>query len=374
MTSASIESAARGGGDHWQEAYNRGVSYYAAGQLALAIDSYCLAARLNPFDADIFFNLALAYKNAGDSDKAVVAYVAALAIDPDDYDVHYNLGRLYNEMGHRNQAITALENALAIRSDFAPALTNLGAIYAGHGMCDKAVAVYERLLVIGYKPMAANHIIHALKGQTTDAAPFSYVKELFDDCAGHFEERLVGDLFYDIPRQLVDFLRAHDGDRKTYGRMLDLGCGTGLCGQAFARMAESITGVDLSVAMIAKAREKEVYKEIVEGDIVSSLDGAPVYDLIVAGDVFIYLGELESVFSNLPDCLAKDGRIVFSTEFLAGRGYRLQPSGRYAHSTSYITILAAENGLEVRAVKSVNIRQEYGRWIAGELFIVGYGL
>lgn len=236
-------------------------------------------------------------------------------------------------------------------------------------MRDKAIGVYEKLVEIGHNPIAAGHILHALKGHTTDSAPIAYIKELYDDFAGHFEERLVKDLLYETPKKAADFLEALNGGKRSYSRMLDLGCGTGLCGQAFGGMVDSITGVDLSAGMLAKAREKGIYDALVEDEIISFLESTSTfYNLIVAGDVLIYLGELESVFRLLPKCLSTEGRIIFSTEFFQGKGYKLRPSGRYAHSTSYITILAQENGLQILAMKTTNVRKENGQWIAGHIY------
>ena len=53
--------------------------------------------------------------------------------------------------------------------------------------------------------------------------------------------------------QTPTHLRALYGDQPIQ-RMLDLGCGTGLSGQAFADIATHITGVDLSPNMLARAR------------------------------------------------------------------------------------------------------------------------
>lgn len=360
---------------HWEAAYNLGAAHYASGQISKAIDSYSLAARLNPQDADIFFNLGLAYKNGGALEKAIQAYEKAIKINPDDPDVHYNLGRVYNELEHKQEAITSLEAAIALRPDFGAALTNLGVLYTCENLTDKAIGVYEKLIAIEHNPVAATHILHALKGQTTDTAPISYIKGLYDDFAGHFEERLIGDLCYATPTKSVDFLKEQNGTKDSYSRMLDLGCGTGLCGQAFSEKADSITGVDLSTGMLEKAREKGIYDQLIEDDIISFLESsATCYDLIVAGDVLIYLGELERVFQLLPKCLAKDGRIIFSTESFQGKGYKLKPSGRYAHSTSYAAVLTRENGLQVLAVKSTNLRKENGQWIAGDIYIVGHAL
>ena len=67
----------------------------------------------------------------------------------------------------------------------------------------QAISVYEKLVEIDHHPIAARHILNALKGKTTDSAPLSYIQELYDGFAGHFEKRLVGDLCYDIPHYYV---------------------------------------------------------------------------------------------------------------------------------------------------------------------------
>lgn len=359
--------------DHWQAAYNLGAAYYSEGEISKAIEAYSLAARLNPQDADIYFNLGLAHKYAGDLEKAREAYIHSMEIVPDDADVHYNLGRVHNDMGQKEDAVTSFEIAIALRPDFGAALTNLGVLYVDQNATEKAVAVYEKLIGIGHNPIAARHILNALKGRTTDSAPLSYVKELYDDFAGHFDKRLVDDLLYDIPRMFVDFLNEHTVTRPAFQRMLDLGCGTGLCGQAFSGVVESITGVDLSEKMIEKAHGKGVYDKLVHEDIISFLERcAEPFDLIVAGDVLIYLGELESTFNLLANCLSANGRVLFSTESFDKKGYTLRKSGRYAHSNSYITNLAQENGLQVLAVKAVNSRKENGLWIAGDIYLLGY--
>ncbi len=360
---------------HWLAAYNLGAAYHAIDKIPEAIDAYAMAARLNPQDADIFFNLGLAYKKAGVPEEALKAYCKAIEIKPEDPEVHYNLGRLYNDTGHKKEAILSLEMAIGLRPDFGAALTNLGVLYSSEDMRDKAIAVYEKLIKIGHNPTAAQHILNALKGNTTDAAPIAYIKELYDDFAGHFEKRLLGDLGYNTPQKLVNFLQEHNGTQTAYAQMLDLGCGTGLCGQAFAGMTGSITGVDLSAKMIEKARDKNIYDQLVEDNIISFLENpTQAYDLIVAGDVLIYLGELKGVFQLLPKSLSGEGKIIFSTEHFDGKGYKLRSSGRYAHSKSYINVLAQEKNLQISAVESTNLRKENGQWIVGEIYIISHSV
>ena len=45
-------------------------------------------------------------------------------------------------------------------------------------------------------------------------------------------------------------------DPRTTYRILDLGCGTGLCGPLFKPMASTLIGIDLSEKMIAQAAQK----------------------------------------------------------------------------------------------------------------------
>src|SRR6185312_3401290 len=49
------------------------------------------------------------------------------------------------------------------------------------------------------------------------------------------------------------------------GAMLDLGCGTGLAGTAFAPLADRLVGVDLSPAMVAQAENKQLYDRVATG-------------------------------------------------------------------------------------------------------------
>ncbi len=58
-------------------------------------------------------------------------------------------------------------------------------------------------------------------------------------------------------------------------RGLDLGCGTGLSGAAFRGMVDVLTGIDLSTKMIARAKAKGIYDDLVHVDISSFLTGIP---------------------------------------------------------------------------------------------------
>jgi predicted TPR repeat methyltransferase len=49
--------------------------------------------------------------------------------------------------------------------------------------------------------------------------------------------------------------------------VLDAGCGTGLCGAILAPFARRLVGVDLSEGMLAHAKAKNVYHELVKAEL-----------------------------------------------------------------------------------------------------------
>ena len=121
----------------------------------------------------------------------------------------------------------------------------------------------------------------------------AYVARLFDDYAPRFERHLTSELGYRGPRILRDAVEAVAPVRR-FRRALDLGCGSGLAGAAFRPIVESLAGVDLSPAMIEEARRTGVYDGLEVGDVAAFLakQTSGEADLILAADVFVYLGDL----------------------------------------------------------------------------------
>lgn len=358
---------------HWQAAYNLGTAHLAQGNMNEAIKAYHRAAQKNPQDADIHFNLGLACKRAGRLEEAMQSYLCAMEIAPDDPEVHYNLALIYKEIGCTDDAVTSLEIAVALRPEYAAAHGNLGVLYLDQDKVGKAIACYRQLIELDHNAASARHILAALTGETTAVAPSSYIADLFDSFSGHFEERLLVDLGYRTPWELKNLLLADPDGPKYFARLLDLGCGTGLVGQIFQEISGRRVGVDLSAKMVEEAAAKKVYDQLAVGEIVTFLEqNQEPFDLIVAADVLIYVGELDRIFATLATGLAPQGRFLFSTELMEeGEGYQLRPSGRYAHSFSYIKATAARHGFQILATQSANIRKEKGNWIAGDLYLLG---
>ncbi|CAJ1386509.1 unnamed protein product, partial [Effrenium voratum] len=203
-------------------------------------------------------------------------------------------------------------------------------------------------------------------------------EEEFDEYADEFEEHLVSVLEYNLPEVLAGRLSRAS---VRFRRALDLGCGTGLCGRALRRRAalDRLEGVDLSGGMLKRARERGGYDQLWQRDLLAQLqrEEAKAADLLVAADVFIYVGALDQVFREAYRVLEEGGLFVFSTE-LAHEDDTMEDmvkreSGRYAHKRSYIERLAAGDADQPYfsvEVEALPLRIEDDLPLEGELFML----
>ena len=221
---------------------------------------------------------------------------------------------------------------------------------------------------------------------TFTQCPPEYIIGLYSTFAPRFNNLLVGKLEYETPkilRSLHD--RAvlepwnHPVDRR-YRAIADLGCGTGLSGLAFASLSFNqgneigeMTGVDLSPEMLAFAEKTRCYKRLVAGDISSVLKEPGVWDLVLACDVFCYIGDLSHVFRMVHASLMHDGIFIFSTEKVSDEchgPFYLHDCARFAHSTDYIASLAESNSFEMLTMQVCPIRKNKGKDVSGILTIL----
>src|SRR2546430_663953 len=118
--------------------------------------------------------------------------------------------------------------------------------------------------------------------------------------------------------------------------VLDVGCGTGLCGPLLHPIARRLIGVDLSPGMLSKAAMRAVYDQLNCGELTEYLaECAQQFDVAVAADVLCYFGDLSSVFRNVHNALKPGGVFTCSLEEsqtdTKGEPFKLRPHGRYQH-------------------------------------------
>ena len=354
--------------------YNLGILSYNLGQFDEAAAWYTQALQENPADPDTLFNLALTRSQQNKPAEAAACYEQALAVSPDDPDINFNLGSIYKDLHKLDRAVTCLQKVVAKNPNHGAAHTNLGTLYHMQGKTDEAVNSYRRAVKLGHHAASANHLLASLTGATTEKAPQQYVTDVFDNYAERFDHNLVRKLEYRVPTMLRQLLDDHLPDPEhLFAKGLDLGCGTGLSGEAFQDRVKQLTGIDLSKKMLARAAAKKIYHALHQADLADFLDREDTcYDLFIAADVFTYIGELTPLFKGLARRAQPNAWLLFSTERHHGDGYILHQSGRYGHAAAYIHTLARIHGFEVMRHTQAELRKDKGEWIQGDLYLLKF--
>lgn len=351
--------------------YNIGLVYYDEGNYQQALNEFSLADTLAPPDADTLFNLAVCQKKVGDPHAAIATYQQLLLLDPNDADSHYNLGCCYRDLHDDDQAVSCYERTLVFCPTHLSATRNLAYLYHRFGQVGPAVEYYSRVLDQQPEDKAIAYLLASLQGITPASAPDEYVREFFDAYAPDFEHNLVDDLGYDNPRQLYDCLHQSAAHQYRFSHGLDLGCGTGLGGLVFQNLTTTLDGVDLSARMLDQAAAKGCYDQLHLDSILHHLSStSETYDLFLATDVFIYVGDLAPIFTAARTVARPDALFCCTTEHLQSGGYQLLQTGRFAYTHTYMHDVAQQTGWQVLAQESDRLRQERDTWLVGDLWIL----
>ncbi len=381
-----------------EELLHRGMARHREGRLAEAVSLYRRALRLKPHHPDAENLLGVAARQQGDLPAALAHAARAVAAIPNSPLFLANQGAALAEAGHLAEAIAALSRAVALNPQDAVSLRNLGQALTAAGQAEAAIAPLtqatrltpdapEPWLALAHAareatlpdlareaaarvrgPLAeqAAFLLAALGAAPLPArAPASYVRELFDAFAPRFDAELEGALGYRTPALLAAMIQGLPP-----GRVLDLGCGTGLSGLALKPFATRLEGLDLSPRMLAQARARHIYAALHEADLLDFLPRhAATYDLIAAADVLNYLGNLAPALSAIHAALKPGATAIFSLE--AGEAEVTLGQGlRFRHNPDHAAQLAQAAGFAVVAREEAVLRTEKGQDVAGVLFRV----
>ena len=314
-------------------------------------------------------NLGIAYREIGEPDEALSCFRKAVAFAPEMAEAWNNLGVAQDELNMIQNASESYTKAIEIRPDYVSAHFNLGISLQKLRRFKEAEDHYRKVLENKPDDEAARFMLQSLGTSVMpDAAPVEHVRRIFDRCAGTFERILVKDLEYKTPELLFDRVRPHLTEEMN---VLDLGCGTGLGAEYYRPFAKRLTGVDISSKMLEKAEEKKIYDRLDVFDILQDWRFPQKFDLIYSSDVFVYFGNLDPILSSASSYLVTGGIIAFSLERLEDHiiTYRLFPTGRYAHSPTYIRDCLTRHGLRLIEESEATIRKQSGNQVKGLLTI-----
>lgn len=344
---------------------NLGITLFHLHRLDQAIPVLQEATSADPANTEAWTCLAFAHESGANWQAAAAAFERACALSPRQAGIWFRKGQCHMRLGRVQDALRALDQALAIDPEYADAWSARGGILRELQRLNEAAACFKKALACGGDPELNGYYLASVQaGAAPPPPPRRYVESLFNDYAADFQNHVVGQLRYEGYERLLKPLA--DAKRR-FHRALDLGCGTGLCGPLIHPLADVLDGVDISQAMLDQARRLGIYRELIHADIAQYLEAATEpADLVVAADVFIYVGDLHAVFAAARRILAPEGRFIFTVETPAkGEGLQLQPSLRYAHSESHIRQLAKTHGFKVESMFRAPIRYDQAQPLEG---------
>jgi len=338
-----------------------------------AIDCFLSLEKMAPQHIETQINLATCHLKQGDDNQAKKHYLQALEHTPGDTQILFNLGIIYMRQGDIDRAIQQYQRVAQLDPDHFAAHNNLGVALLNKQNVGLALQHFQTALRLQPENEA---ICYTVKMLTQDkrllAAPSDYIKNLFDAYADHYEPHLLMSLEYQVPQLLLHAVKKTISPFSSPSwDILDLGCGTGLCGRPFKPFAKTLTGVDLSEKMLDIARQKNIYDHLIVDDITHFLTHKKnTYELIVAGDVFIYIGDLKPLFLTLADSLQSHGMLVFNSEVTENDPFVLNQSGRFAHHKNYIDQLANQHHFTIVHYQMNVTRMQNNEPVYGHVYVL----
>lgn len=396
-TAIEVLQMAQANGLDWAElSQYLAMALLAAGQNREAIEACQAALKTRQDDPLVYYYLGLASRAVGELKETRKSLIKALELDPTMSQGWCALAMLDAEAGNYTSAAGLCRRAIAADRDSASAQLLLAKILRKAGKPAEADAVMKqwKLQLKGSARAAAPSTpssVAELERHLTPTAdqarahfamaallnifppmqiPGESVADLFDRYAPKFDAHLVGTLDYHVPEKLIEALKPHCTGQPL--DVLDAGCGTGLCGPLLRPMARNLAGVDLSSAMIEKARERGVYDHLEVSDLVESLLRSPAaFDLLICADVLIYLGESAPFYEAAALALRPGGLLALSVEAASGDRFELVPrSRRFRHSKSYLQRVASMYGWKELDFQTIVIRKELDQPVNGFLVIL----
>ena len=348
---------------HFGALYFLGSVLLQTGQFDEAEKILARAADAEPKNVDAWYGRGCALYRLNRREEAIVCFDRAVDIDPDFAEAFTNRAVLQLELDRAEDALESCDRALAAKPDFVLAIINRGNALAALKRYEQAISSYDKALAIAPDlPEALENRANAVfeMGHATRCPP-GYMRRLFDGFSVDYDAKMVDALGYRAHLHLRTLADRVMPDAAAPMRILDLGSGTGLVGEEFKALAKGgrLDGIDLAPRMIEAARVRGIYDDLILADLEDALaaDGL-AYDLILAADTMIYLGDLAPTFTGVAKRLEPGGRYLFAVEAKQGEGWEQTPDNRFRHSLVYLKDEAARVGLEFVCSIDCILRQQ----------------
>ena len=352
---------------------NLGNMYKEMGRLEEAEAAYSKVLEMASDYADTWVNLGIIQRDLKKPEAALEKLLKAVELNPEHPDAYHNLGNVYRDLNRIDEALAAYGKSAELAPLHQEAPKAIAKLQFELGRKKQAVRTLENWLIRRPDDAVARHLLAAYSGENIPArASNSYVRQAFDSFSKSFDEVLTR-LNYKAPELVAArTIQVLSGSGSQYN-ILDIGCGTGLCGPLLKPLARSLTGVDLSPGMLEKARKRDVYDVLEEGELTAYMQANPgKFDVVTCVDTFVYFGDLSPAFLASNEALSPGGWLFFTVEQHVqddhSSGYWLRPHGRYSHTREHLENLLTTAGLTVESAEDVVLRNEGGKPVSGLLF------
>lgn len=329
--------------------------------------------------ADAWNNLAAALKEQDRLEEGEQAARKALELAEAHPEAYQTLGNILRLQKRPKEALEAFRQAMLRRPQHPDSYRGLGAALYAVSQVEEAAEVYAKWVELEPDNPYPRHMLAACTGQDVpERAADGYVANTFDRFAATFDKVLAG-LNYRAPQLIEQAVEEYLGSGRGQLMVADAGCGTGLCGPFLRRHARQLVGVDLSPAMIERARNRQphegpLYDELVVGELSAFFEQRPdTFDLVISADTLCYFGKLETPVNAMSRSLRREGLLCFTveqaSEEAAPDGFAIQPHGRYAQTETYVREVLKRAGLSAKLVNPVHLRMEKGKPVEGLLVL-----
>ena len=311
---------------------------------------------------------AAALESLGHDDEAEKLRRRTCMVEAEDLCV---IGHAAMFHGRSDAAVACYRRSIALDPTLTEPVWGMAEALCVKGRRADAVRWYRRLRALDPGSAEARHMLAALgAGKPPKRASDGYVAGYFDRFADYFDRQLADQLDYRVPDLLLAAIDAARPPLPQAASVLDLGCGTGLAVAALRPRVRRLDGVDLSPAMLEKARERGIYASLRRAEMTAHLAATPRrYDLVICADALVYLGALDGVMKGVARVLRPGGLFACSTEWRRGADAVLTASGRYAHGRPAVRRAAARAGLVEQSARNATLRTEYARPVTGTIWL-----
>jgi predicted TPR repeat methyltransferase len=343
---------------------NLGNVYLLARQYDQAIACYQQALSLDPNMPEVYNNLGNIYKNLEQYAEAESAYRHALTLRPSLVETCCNLGDMLRKQRKFSDAVEYYRQALELLPNYKAAHEGLGTCYAEMGDRDLAVACFKRCLELAPDEDSEVRLrlarLHA--GALPERYPAAIMLNTYEKKAENWDQDVLkpGKEFLG-PGHVQTMLKQLQIPQSAQLEVLDIGCGTGLCGEYLRRYAKQLVGVDLSAPMLAQARKKGHYHKLECAEALSYMQHcSQTFDLLIASGVLILFGDLLPIFQAAAKLLSPGGVFIFTLYRSDSDPVAVRHNLHFAHSEHYIRETAQAANLQVKLLEQHTHEFEQG--------------